>query len=353
MSTLLHGHPLNIGTLGVTGTDSANFICGQADVILAIGTRLQDFTTGSWTLFKQNARLIGLNAARFDAGKHMALPIVGDALEGIRALDAALGGWRADSRWKVLAREAKERWNARAEISTTTPQRLPSYAQVIEAVNHLCADEDRIVTAGMAACRPKSRRIGSARSIASVDIEFGYSCMGYEIAGGWGARIALMELQGHGDTIVLVGDGSYLLLNSDIYSSVLSGRKLIIVVCDNGGFAVIDKLQRNTGNASFNNQIADCKWERAPFAVDFAMHARSMGAGSELVRDMAAFETAFARAKSSDRTYVIEIKVDARAWTEGGHSWWEVGMPQVSSRPEVLAAAADMDAGRERQRRGV
>jgi 3D-(3,5/4)-trihydroxycyclohexane-1,2-dione acylhydrolase (decyclizing) len=352
MSTLLHGHPLNIGTVGVTGTDSANLICGEADVILAIGTRLQDFTTGSWTVFKQTARLIGLNAARFDAGKHMALPIVGDALEGIRALDAALGGWRADSRWKVLARKAKKRWNGRAEISSKTPQGLPSYAQIIEAVNRLCADEDRIVTAagGLPAEVAANWR---ARSIASIDIEFGYSCMGYEIAGGWGARIAQMEHPAHGDTIVLVGDGSYLLLNSDIYSSVLSGRKLIIIVCDNGGFAVIDKLQRNTGNVSFNNQIADCQWERAPFAVDFAMHARSMGAGSELVENMAAFEPAFARAKSSDRTYVIEIKVDPLAWTEGGHAWWEVGTPQVSSRPEVLAAAADMDLGRERQRRGV
>jgi 3D-(3,5/4)-trihydroxycyclohexane-1,2-dione acylhydrolase (decyclizing) len=352
MSTLLHGHPLNIGTVGVTGTDSANLVCGEADVILAIGTRLQDFTTGSWTVFKQNARLIGLNAARFDAGKHMALPIVGDALEGIRALDAALGGWRADSRWNVLARKAKESWDGRAEISNKTPQGLPSYAQIIEAVNRLCADEDRIVTAagGLPAEVAANWR---ARSIASVDIEFGFSCMGYEIAGGWGARIAQMEHPRHGDTIVLVGDGSYLLLNSDIYSSVLSGRKLIIIVCDNGGFAVIDKLQRNTGNASFNNQIADCEWQRAPFAVDFAMHARSMGAGSERVVNMLAFEPAFARAKSSDRTYVIEIKVDPSVWTEGGHAWWEVGTPQVSNRPEVLAAAADMDLGRDRQRRGV
>jgi 3D-(3,5/4)-trihydroxycyclohexane-1,2-dione acylhydrolase (decyclizing) len=352
MSTMLHGHPLSIGTVGVTGTDSANLVCGEADVILAIGTRLQDFTTGSWTVFKQNARLIGLNAARFDAGKHMALPIVSDAREGIRALDAALGGWRADLRWSAQARKAKERWNGRAAISNETPQGLPSYAQVIGAVNRLCADEDRIVTAagGLPGEIAANWR---ARSIASIDIEYGYSCMGYEIAGGWGARIAQMEHAKHGDTIVLVGDGSYLLLNSDIYSSVLSGRKLIIIVCDNGGFAVIDKLQRNTGNVSFNNQIADCKWEVTPFAVDFTMHARSMGARSELVADMAAFEPAFARAKSSDRTYVIEIKVDARAWTEGGHAWWEVGTPQVSGRPEVLAAAADMDLGRSGQRRGV
>lgn len=352
MSTLLHGHPLNIGTVGVTGTDSANLVCGDADVILAIGTRLQDFTTGSWTVFKPDAQLIGLNAARFDAGKHLALPIVGDAREGIRALDAALSGWRADSRWSVRARQAKEHWNSRAEISTKTPQGLPSYAQIIDAVNRLCADEDRVVTAagGLPA---EVAANWHARSIASVDIEFGYSCMGYEIAGGWGARIAQMERGAQGDTIVLLGDGSYLLLNSDIYSSVLSGRKLIIIVCDNGGFAVIDKLQRSTGNVSFNNQIVDCHWEREPFAVDFAMHARSMGARSELVANMAEFEAAFARAKSSDRTYVLEVKVDARAWTEGGHAWWEVGTPQVSNRPEVLTAAADMDLGRERQRRGV
>jgi 3D-(3,5/4)-trihydroxycyclohexane-1,2-dione acylhydrolase (decyclizing) len=177
--------------------------------------------------------------------------------------------------------------------------------------------------------------------------------MGYEIAGGWGARIAQMERGGDGDTIVLVGDGSYLLLNSDIYSSVLSGRKLIIVLCDNGGFAVIDRLQRNTGNVAFNNFIADCNWEHPPVAVDFAMHARSMGAHSESVADLAAFEAAFVRAKKSDRTYVIDVKVDPYAWTEGNHAWWEVGMPEVSNRPEVLTAGTDWDLGRGRQRRGV
>jgi 3D-(3,5/4)-trihydroxycyclohexane-1,2-dione acylhydrolase (decyclizing) len=192
-----------------------------------------------------------------------------------------------------------------------------------------------------------------ARSTASVDIEFGYSCMGYEIAGGWGARIAQLDSGGGGDTIVLVGDGSYLLLNSDIYSSVLSGRKLIIVLCDNGGFAVIDKLQRNTGNLPFNNQIADCNLGVPPFAVDFAAHARSMGANSEAVAGIAAFEGAFQRAKASDRTYVIELKVDPSAWTEDGHAWWEVGTSQVSNRAEILAAASEIDQGRVRQRRGV
>jgi 3D-(3,5/4)-trihydroxycyclohexane-1,2-dione acylhydrolase (decyclizing) len=352
MSTLLHGHRCNFGTVGVTGTDCANLLAGEADLILAVGTRLQDFTTGSWTVFKQDAQFIGLNAARFDAAKHMALPIVSDAREGLHALDAALGVWRAASSWRARACALRDQWNGRTETRSKAPEGLPSYAQVINSVNRLCADADRIVTAA-GGLPGEVAANWQARSVASVDIEYGYSCMGYEIAGGWGARIAQLERDSGGDTIVFVGDGSYLMLNSDIYSSVLSGCKLIIIVCDNGGFAVIDKLQRNTGNVSFNNMIVDCKREAAPFAVDFVMHARSMGASSESVADIAGFEQAFLRAKSSERTYIIEIKVDAYAWTEGGHAWWEVGTAQVSERPEVLAAAAESELGRARQRRGV
>lgn len=350
MATLLHSHPQNCGTVGVTGTDSANVLCAEADVVLAVGTRLQDFTTGSWTVFDQGAQLIGLNAARFDASKHRALPVVGDAREGLQALEAALGGWRADARWNARAGELREQCHRRVEARVRAVG-TPTYAQVIGAVNRLCADADRVVTAagGLPAELAANWR---ARRSATVDIEFGYSCMGYEIGGGWGARIAQMEC-GEGDTIVFVGDGSYLLLNSDIYSSVLSGRKLIVILCDNGGFAVIDKLQRSTGNLPFNNQIADCNLQVPAFAVDFAAHACSMGAFAESVTAMAEFEEAFGRAKSSDRTYVIEIKVDPHGWTEEGHAWWEVGTPRVSKRPEVLAAAAIMDQGRSRQRRGI
>ena len=352
MSALLDAHPLNLGRVGVTGTDCANILCAEADVILAVGTRLQDFTTGSWTVFKEDARLIGLNAARFDATKHLALPVIGDAREGLDALDAALGDWRASPGWSVRARQLRDQWNARAETGARTGEGLPSYAEIVRTVNRLCGDADRIVTAagGLPGEIAANWR---ARAVASVDIEYGYSCMGYEIAGGWGARIAQMEAETGGDTIILVGDGSYLLLNSDIYSSVLTGRKLIIILCDNGGFAVIDKLQRNTGNVAFNNMIADCNWAVTPFPVDFVMHARAMGANSESVTDITAFESAFARAKQSDRTYVVDVKIDPHAWTEAGHAWWEVGTPQISRRPEILAATTDIDVGRGRQRRGV
>jgi 3D-(3,5/4)-trihydroxycyclohexane-1,2-dione acylhydrolase (decyclizing) len=178
--------------------------------------------------------------------------------------------------------------------------------------------------------------------------------MGYEIAGGWGARIAQMEDQPEKDTIVLVGDGSYLILNSDIYSSVLTGKKLIIIVCDNGGFAVINKLQNNTGNVSFNNLIKDCNIETEPFAVDFAAHARAMGAEAETVESIAALKEAFKRAKANTRTTVISLKVDAyEGWTKEGHTWWECGTPEVSDSPSVREAHRNWEEGRKKQRAGV
>jgi 3D-(3,5/4)-trihydroxycyclohexane-1,2-dione acylhydrolase (decyclizing) len=350
-AALLHDHPCNCGPIGVTGSDSANELAGKADVVLAVGTRLQDFTTGSWTVFGSDVRIIGLNVARADANKHMAVPFIADAREGLTSLDEALGAWRSDESWTRQGRRLKKVWTSQIKARTAASNKVPSYAQVIGAVNRLCGPADRVLTAagGLPAELAANWR---AKATASVDIEFGYSCMGYEIAGGWGARMAQMEIGG-GDTIVLVGDGSYLMLNSDIYSSVLSGRKLIVVVCDNGGFAVIDKLQRNTGNAPFNNLIDDCKKEVAAFTVDFVAHARSMGARAEAVLSIAEFTAAFARARACDRTYVIEVKVDRNMWTEEGHAWWEVGMPEVSRRKEVMAAAAKLDKGRTRQRKGV
>ncbi|MHA1569929.1 MAG: thiamine pyrophosphate-dependent enzyme, partial [Alphaproteobacteria bacterium] len=183
-----------------------------------------------------------------------------------------------------------------------------------------------------------------ARSVGGVDCEFGFSCMGYEIAGGWGAKMANPE----NDVIVFVGDGSYMMMNSDIYSSVLTGHKLIVVVCDNGGFAVIDRLQTFKGGASFNNLLEHCRI-RNRVEVDFAKHAESMGAEAETVDGIAAFERAFERAKKADRTYVIVIKVHPHEWTPGD-AWWDVGVPQVSQRDAVLKATAEHATGRGKQR---
>jgi 3D-(3,5/4)-trihydroxycyclohexane-1,2-dione acylhydrolase (decyclizing) len=352
-ANLLAEHPLNIGPLGVTGSDSANAIAGAADVVLAIGTRLQDFTTGSWTVFAPEARLIGLNAGRQDAGKHGSLTVVGDAKLGLLALGGALAGYRAPAEWVSRARGERTAWDAYVAGNVAPGNRPNSYAQAIGVVNALCHPRDRVVTAAgglPAEITANWRTLG----IGTVDVEFGFSCMGYEIAGGWGARIAQAEVEPGQDTVVFVGDGSYLLMNSDIYSSVLTGKKLIVLVLDNGGFAVINKLQNNTGQVSFNNLIADSPTVETPFAVDFAAHARAMGANAETVANPGELAAAFQRAKAAAKTSVIVMQVDAyEGWTTQGHAWWEVGTAEVSDSAEVRAKRAEVEAGRRSQRRGI
>lgn len=357
-ANLVFEHPMNCGPIGVTGSNSANAIAAKADVIVAIGTRLQDFTTGSWTAFSRDARLIAINVSRFDAGKHQALPVLGDARLCLEQLTVALADYSAPRGWTEFASAQRTAWNSYVD-GNVSPQTIEggnrpmSYAQVIGAVNEFCDPRDRIVAAagGLPAEVTANWR---TKSPGSVDVEFGFSCMGYEIAGGWGARMAQMESEPGKDTIVFTGDGSYLLLNSDIYSSVLTARKLIIIVCDNGGFAVINKLQNNTGNVSFNNLIRDCNIAVEPFAVDFEAHARSMGAEAETVTSIAGLQQAFLRAKAASRTYVISLQVDAlEGWTTEGHSWWEIGTPEVSERAEVRKSHEAVELGRTNQRQGV
>ncbi len=352
-ANLLFEHPLNCGPVGVTGSNSANNLAEKADVILAVGTRLQDFTTGSWTAFDQDARIIGLNVGRHDASKHLSQPVVGDAKLSLGLLSSALGDHAAPSTWTDFAAEERTAWNLYIDENIRPGNRPMSYAQVVGAVNALCDPRDRVVAAagGLPAEVTANWR---TKSLGSVDVEFGFSCMGYEISGGWGARIAQQEDEPERETIIFTGDGSYLMLNSDIYSSVLSGKKMIVVVCDNGGFAVINKLQNNTGNVSFNNLIADCNLAVEPFAVDFEAHARAMGANAETVESIAALKEAFERAKASDRTYVISLKVDAfEGWTQEGHTWWETGIPAVTDRSEIDAARKDSEESRRKQRQGV
>ncbi|MGI9435252.1 MAG: 3D-(3,5/4)-trihydroxycyclohexane-1,2-dione acylhydrolase (decyclizing) [Geminicoccaceae bacterium] len=353
-ANLVAAHPLNIGPIGVTGSDSANAIAAKADVILAVGTRLQDFTTGSWTAFAKDARLISLNAARHDAGKHRSLPVVGDAKLGLAALGAALVDYKAPAAWIETAKRERKTWDEYVADNVRTDTNRPnSYAQAIGVVNDLCDKRDRVVAAagGLPAEVTANWR---TLDIGTVDVEFGFSCMGYEIAGAWGARIAQSEAEPDQDTIVFTGDGSYLLMNSDIYSSVLTRKKLIILVLDNGGFAVINKLQNGTGNESFNCLFTDCPTVPDAFAVDFEAHARAMGANAETVANPDELGEAFKRAKASDKTSVIVMNVDAyEGWTTKGHSWWEVGTPEVSDSERVRDAHRDWEAGRARQRKGV
>ncbi|WP_438957004.1 3D-(3,5/4)-trihydroxycyclohexane-1,2-dione acylhydrolase (decyclizing) [Cognatiyoonia sp.] len=351
-ANLLADHPLNIGPIGVTGSDSANAIAEKADVIFAIGTRLQDFTTGSWTAFSHDAKFIGVNVGRHDAAKHMSMTVVGDAKLALDQLSMGTT-YKAPATWTKDAQAERANWDDYVAENVRIGNRPASYAQAIGAVNAACHKRDRVVAAagGLPAEVTANWR---TLDIGTVDVEFGFSCMGYEIAGGWGARIAQSEMEPDKDTIVFTGDGSYLLMNSDIYSSVLSQKKIIVLVLDNGGFAVINKLQNNTGNESFNNLIADTPTATEQVSVDFEAHARSMGALAEMVENPADLAEAFARAKAADRTYVICMKVDAyEGWTTEGHTWWEVGTPHISDSKRVTDAHVDWETTRDRQRKGV
>ena len=361
-TSLVADHRLNCGPIGVTGCTSANAMAAEADVVLAVGTRLGDFVTGSWTAFGggDGVQIIGLNAARFDATKHRSLPLVADAREGLAELGAALSDYRAPEEWSDRGSSATSQYHAyidkiaapetvasggRTSEGADAQADLPTYAQVVGVVDR-AADESTYVLAAAGGFPGELVNGWRGQAVHSFDCEYGYSCMGYEISGGWGAKMALPDRE----VVVLVGDGSYLMMNSDLFSTVLTGHKLIVIVCDNGGYAVINRLQLAQGGLPFNNLIADSRVQ-AVTAVDFAAHAASMGCESETVTSIAGLEAAFGRARSAKRTYVISLNTHAYRWTEGG-SFWEVGVPEVSTSPDVRAARADMDAGKSDQRVG-
>jgi 3D-(3,5/4)-trihydroxycyclohexane-1,2-dione acylhydrolase (decyclizing) len=348
-TVLLHDHPMNAGPIGIMGASSANELAAEADVVLAIGTRLQDFTTGSWTLFPPDARFIGLNTARFDATKHQSLAVVGDARVSLEELGAALGDWAAPASWRKHSQALYAKWNEYVDQrSGPTNAELPTYAHVVGAVNRLAGERDLALTA--AGGMPGELLMNwKAKGVGTFDCEFGFSCMGYEIAGGWGAAMADPSR----DTFVMVGDGSYMMMNSDIYSSVLAGHKLIVVVCDNGGFLVIDRLQRAKGVPSFNNSLDTCRTANGAFRVDFARHAESMGAIGVTVKSIGDLEEAVRAAKQADRTTVIHIAIHPTDWSGNDNSWWECGTPEVSEREAVKAARHDHVMGKKKQRVGV
>jgi 3D-(3,5/4)-trihydroxycyclohexane-1,2-dione acylhydrolase (decyclizing) len=333
---LPHEHPLNMGAIGVTGTSAANALAAEADVVLAVGTRLQDFTTGSWALFRNPAtQIIGLNVQAFDAGKHGALPLVCDAKVGLERLSAALGGRRAPQGWHERAASEKARWRELAAAATAaTNAALPSDAQVIGAVQRAGEPSDIVVCAA-GGLPGELHKLWQASEPGGYHLEYGYSCMGYEIAGGLGVKMARPERE----VIVMVGDGSYLMMNSEIATSVMLGKKLTIVVLDNRGFGCIDRLQRATGSESFNNLFEHARHETLP-QIDCVAHAASLGAVAEKAAGLAELEAALARARRGSRTSVIVIDTDPLAATAAGGHWWDVAVPEVSERAEVRSARA-------------
>ncbi|RWB16290.1 MAG: 3D-(3,5/4)-trihydroxycyclohexane-1,2-dione acylhydrolase (decyclizing) [Mesorhizobium sp.] len=333
-SSVPDDHPLNMAAVGVTGTSAANRLAEEADVVLAVGTRLQDFTTGSWALFKNAGRtIIGLNTQGFDAGKHWALPLVADASEGLAELSAALKGWKAPSAWTDNALKGKKEWQAAAaRVTASTNAAYPSDAQVIGAVQRAMGSGVTLLHAA-GGLPGELHKLWQAGVPGSYHAEYGFSTMGYEIAGGLGVKMAKPDQE----VVVMVGDGSYLMLNSEIATSVMLGLKLTIVLLDNRGYGCINRLQMATGGANFNNLLKDARHEVMP-DVDFAAHAASLGAVAEKVASIAELETALAKARGNDKTTVLVIDTDPLVSTEAGGHWWDVAVPEVSSRPQVNAA---------------
>jgi 3D-(3,5/4)-trihydroxycyclohexane-1,2-dione acylhydrolase (decyclizing) len=351
-SALPWDHPLQLGSIGVTGSPASNALASEADLILAVGTRLQDFTTGSNSLFART-RVVSLNANPFDASKGRGVPLQADARLGLEALSKALSQWRADLAWTDRAKAEGAAW--RSTVETITERRelpkgqLPYDGEVIGAVQRSSpkSTTDDIVVCAAGTLPAELHKLWRTSTPGGYHMEYGYSCMGYEIAGGLGVKMARPDRE----IIVMLGDGSYLMLNNEIATSVMLDKKLIIVVLDNRGYGCINRLQQGCGGKPFNNLFEDCLQfgEGAP-DIDFAANAASLGALSEKVADIPELEAALQRARAANRTYLICIDTDASRTTKEGGWWWEVAVPEESPSESVLQAHSAYLRGKENQK---
>jgi 3D-(3,5/4)-trihydroxycyclohexane-1,2-dione acylhydrolase (decyclizing) len=329
-------HPYAVGGIGVTGSEAANTLAVNADLIIAIGSRLQDFTTQSRTLFdNKSTTLIQINVGQFDAHKHGAIPLVADAKTALVQLSDSLGNWQSDPQWSEKIDVVNQQWRQVYEkVTANSDTELPSDAQVLGAIKRQSDPRDVVVCAagGLPGDLHKLWRCDDNKS---YHVEYGFSCMGYEIAGGLGVKMACPDR----DVFVVVGDGSYMMMNSELATSVMMGQKIIVVALDNRGYGCINRLQMATGNEPFNNLLEDCHAinEGAP-KLDFAAHAKSMGAEAESVSSITELEQAILRAKSAKRSYLITIDIDPYITTSNGDSWWDVAIPEVSISEKVNTA---------------
>ena len=347
-STMKRDHSHFLGPIGGLGGKAANNLAKQTDLAIAVGTKLADFTTGSWANFENpDFSLVSVNVSRFDASKHLAQSVIGDAKVSLQELSNALGDWKAPDEWHKKSRDELKNWNDYVDKeSGPTNQELPSYAHAVGAIYRNSDPTDIAVTAA-GGLVGEVVQIWRPKELNTHETEWGFSCMSYEISGALGVKMANPDKE----VIAFVGDGSYLLFNSDIYSSVITNNKLIIVLCDNGGHAVINRLQLFKGGKEFNCLFNSSK---APnlVPVNFAKHAESMGAKSEEVSSISELEEAFKRAKKSDVTYLISIKTHSYEWLEGS-AYWEsptLEMPSTKENEEALKLHKE---GKSKQRQGV
>ena len=348
-SSLPFLHDLNMGAVGVTGTGASNDLCENADVVVAVGTRLQDFTTASWALFQNpDKSIIGLNTQVFDASKHRAVPLVCDAKVGLEELSANLGSWTAPAGWTKQARDGFKAWMKTADTYTgPSNAERPSDAQVIGAAQRALGRDISVL--GAAGGLPgELHKLWQAGYPGSYHMEYGFSCMGYEIAGGIGLKLA----QPGRDVVVMIGDGSYMMANSELATSVMLGLKLTVVLLDNRGFGCINRLQHATGGERFNNLYEyNTRQEVAP-QIDFVAHAASQGAIAVKASSLADLEKALIESKKNTRSTVIVIDTDPMMSTDAGGYWWDVAVPEVSVRPQVAEARKKYEKALAKQRVG-
>ncbi len=337
-SALPWDHPLNFGPVGVTGADSANAIAAEADLVIGVGTRFQDFTTGSWALFRHPGhRLLSLNVQPYDGSKHNSLPLVADAKIGLQALSKAIGSYKR----QPVDASLKTKWFAAADRFTAPPgeeNTLPTDMQVIGAVQRQ-ARENTVVMCAAGTMPGELHQLWKAGRPMSYHMEYGFSCMGYEIAGGLGIKMAEPDR----DVIVMVGDGSYMMANSELATAVMMGQKITVVITDNRGFGCINRLQIATGGAEFNNLLDHAKHVN-PSQTDFAAHAAAMGAETKKAGSIRELEEALAATRNSSHTTVIVIDTDPYPALETGGWWWDVAVPEVSEREQVRAARKNYEA---------
>ena len=342
-SALPWDHPLNLGPIGVTGSEPANEVSAEADLVLGVGTRFQDFTTGSWGLFANpERRIVSLNVAAYDAAKHGAMPLMADARVGLKELGTALGAQRFDGD----ASDLKSDWFSKVDPLTDAPSgnALATDMQVIGAVQR-AANENTVVMCAAGTMPGELHNLWKAGRPGSYHMEYGFSCMGYEIAGAMGIKMAEPER----DVICFTGDGTYMMANSELATAAMMGISFTVVVTDNRGYGCINRLQMGCGGAEFNN-LLDHTIHETPSAIDFAKHAESMEAASVKVGSIGELEDALAKRHEIKGPYVVVIDTDPYPSTEYGGAWWDVGVPEVSDRAQVNAARAGYENNKKTQR---
>ncbi len=355
--SLRYDHPLNLGAIGVTGTFAANRIARDADLVIGIGTRYSDFTTASKTAFQHpNVRFVNINVAEFDAYKHAALPLVGDARVTLEELMALLEGWQVDPAYRQEAEQLHHEWQKEVDrLYALHLQPLLSQSEIIGAVNQY-GDPDGVVVCAAGSLPGDLHKLWRAHHPKHYHLEYGYSCMGYEIAGGLGVKMAAPERE----VYVMVGDGSYLMMNSEIITSIQEGYRLTIILIDNQGFKSIGGLSRSLGQGGFGTRYVFPKEGHLPgdeagndvryLPVDLAANAHSLGAHVFECDSYEQLVDAIRRAKEMDRTTVIYVRSDRYESVPSYESWWDVPVAEVSQMPSVQAAREEYEEMRAKER---